>query len=401
MSLLAVEDALNRILDGITPTETEFAPVAMAGGRVLADPLAATRTQPPWATSAMDGYAVRGADVVEATTLKLIGQSAAGHRFEGELKPGETVRIFTGAPMPPGADTVIIQENVETNGNQIKVPATEPRRFVRPRGLDFAQGDELLKEGQTLTPTRIALAAAMGYAEVPVRKKPVFAVLSTGDELVLPGETTGPDQIVASNNFGVAAMLQAAGAASVDLGIAPDDPGAIAEKLRTAIDGGADVLVTTGGASVGDHDYVQEVLGTLGVEIGFWKIAMRPGKPLMFGRRGPATFIGLPGNPVSALVCTRIFLVPLARAFLGLDSKETYEDAILGADVPENDRRQDHLRATLGIENGRLVATPFSRQDSSMLAALGRADALVIRPPHAPAAQAGDVCRVLRMNLST
>ena len=401
MSLLAVEDALQRILEGIRPTETESVPVAQADGRVLAEPLAATRTQPPWATSAMDGYAVRGADVAEAATLNLIGQSAAGHRFEGELKPGETVRIFTGAPLPAGADTIVIQENVGVDGDLITMPATETGRFVRPLGLDFTQGDELLREAEILSSVRIALAAAMGYSQLPVRRKPVFAVLSTGDELVLPGEKIGPDQIIASNNFGVAALLRAQGGASVDLGIAPDDPDAIAAKLRIAMDGGADVLVTTGGASVGDHDYVQDVLTSLGVEIGFWKIAMRPGKPLMFGRRGGKTFIGLPGNPVSALVCARVFLVPLVRALLGLDAAETYEDAILGADLPANDQRQDYLRATLARENGKLVATPFSRQDSSMLATLGQSDALIVRPPHAPVASSGMPCKVLRMQAIT
>ncbi|MCB1472477.1 MAG: molybdopterin molybdotransferase MoeA [Rhodobiaceae bacterium] len=395
MSLLPVAEALARMLDGIEPTGTETVPIIEAAGRVVASPLAALRTQPPWATSAMDGYAVRGEDVTSPAQLSVIGQSAAGHAFGGEVGEGEAVRIFTGAPLPAGADTIVMQENVETDGTTIRVPATARGRFVRPRGLDFSAGDELVPAGTRLGAATLALAAAMGHAQVPVRRKPRFAILATGDELVLPGEEAGPDQIVASNNYGVAAMVCAAGAAATDLGIAPDDKAEIATRLNEGIDAQADVIVTTGGASVGDHDLVQPVLKELGVEIGFWKVAMRPGKPLMMGRRGRQVFIGLPGNPVSALVCTRIFLVPMARALLGLPATESLLEAELGADLAENDQRQDHLRATLEDHGGRLVAAPFSRQDSSMLATLARSHALIVRPPHAPAAKAGTPCHYL------
>ncbi|MFN0263532.1 gephyrin-like molybdotransferase Glp [Tepidamorphus sp. 3E244] len=397
MSLLPVDEALARLLSGAKPTGTEQVGIAVADLRVLAEPMAATRTQPPWATSAMDGYAVRASDVESDTSLRVIGSAAAGARFDGTLNAGEAVRIFTGAPLPDGADTIVIQENVARDGDTIRVPATEAGRFVRPRGMDFSEGDALLDAGRVLTPARVALAAAMGHATVPVRRKPRFAILSTGDELVLPGENVGPDQIVASNNFGVAAMLRMAGAEATDLGVAPDDRKIIAAKLAQAVEAGADAVVTTGGASVGDHDHMQDVLADLGVEMGFWKIAMRPGKPLMFGRRGEQSFIGLPGNPVSAIVCARLFLVPLARALLGVQQAEEPDHAVLGREMPENDHRQDYVRARLAIENGLHVAHPFSRQDSSMLATLGRTDVLVVRPPHAPKADAGEPCRYVSL----
>ena len=400
-ALVPVEDALARILATATqPLEPETVPLAQALGRRLARDLAALRTQPPCPVSAMDGYAVRAADIAQVPVrLRVIGVSAAGHGFAGPVGPGEAARIFTGARVPEGADTILIQEDARAQGDLVEALAGEPEgRYVRRAGLDFAAGDALLEAGRLMGPAELALAAAMNHAEVAVTRRPRVAILATGDELVRPGMEPGPDQIVASNNFAVGAYAQRAGAEVVDLGIAGDDFPALEAAIRRARDAKADVLVTLGGASVGDHDLVQTALTREGMELGFWRIAMRPGKPFMHGRIGDMRILGLPGNPVSAIVCGALFLVPLVRALSG-DAQagaDATRPAILGADLPANDQRQDYLRATLsGVEDGLPVATAFTRQDSSMLGVLARAHALIVRPPHAPPAKAGEACRVL------
>lgn len=391
--LLPVSDAQQRILDAVPVLPAEQIPLSAGLGRVLAADVAARRSQPPMPVSAMDGYAVRAADVAALpATLKIVGYAPAGHAFAGTVGPGEAVRIFTGAPVPDGADAIVIQENTEKDGETVRVvEGTAPKgRYVRPAGLDFAEGDVLLRAGKVLTARDIGLAAAMNVPWLMVRRKPRIAILATGDEIVMPGDPIGRDQIVSSNALALAAFIAAQGADAVDLGIAPDEE----DGLRALAAGarGNDILVTTGGASVGDHDLVQSVLGDIGLEIDFWRIAMRPGKPLMFGSLGETFLIGLPGNPVSSLVCALIFLAPAIRKMLGMtDVLPPTLTARLGADLEENDEREDYLRATVvhGAD-GTVTATPFTKQDSSMFATIARSDALIVRPRHAPAAKAGD-----------
>lgn len=400
MALLPVSEAVSRIVAGVYPRPAETVPLDLSPGRRLAGPLAALRSQPPFRASAMDGYALRSADATAGVELRVIGTSAAGHGFHGSVSAGECVRIFTGAPVPDGADAVLIQEDATTlPGERIAIrEAVPPGRHVRARGLDFAEGDVLLAPGRIMGMREIALAAALGHGSIPVRQRPKVAILATGDELVSPGETPGPDQIVASNSVGIAALVTASGGEPHDLGIAADTRPALADALARARDLSPQVLVTLGGASVGDHDLVQEALKAAGMELDFWKIAMRPGKPLMFGRLGETRVLGLPGNPVSSLVCATLFLRPLLAAFLGEPPRDPTEAAILGADMGENDQRQDYVRATLAEGgDGLPVATPFPRQDSSMLATLAQSDCLVIRPPHAASARAGSPCRILRL----
>ena len=404
MSLLPVAEALDRILAAIAgPVEAEEVPITRAAGRTLAADLRATRTQPPFPASAMDGYAVRAADVATVPArLRLIGTSAAGHGFAVPLGPGEAVRIFTGAPVPEGADAILIQENAEAEGET--VTAREPvaaGRFLRRAGLDFCGGETLLRAGETLDARRLALAASAGRAVLPVRRKPRVAVLATGDELVRPGEPAAWDQIVASNGLALAALSLEAGAETIDLGIVSDDLAALRDAVGRARAAEADLLVTLGGASVGDHDLVQAALGAEGMELGFWRVALRPGKPLMHGRLGRMAVIGLPGNPVSSIVCGLLFVVPAIRALLGdpRAGEDRSEPALLGRDMPANDARQDYLRARLDTAPDRLpVAHPETRQDSSMLSVLGTSEALLIRPPHAGPAKAGDPCRIIRLD---
>jgi molybdopterin molybdotransferase len=402
MSMLSVDDALARVLDAAMPlVGVETVALAEANGRTLAQELSARRTQPPFPASAMDGYAVRAADVVPGMPLRLIGIAAAGHAFAGTVGAGEAVRIFTGAPVPAGADAVLIQEVTDATDTGVTPRETVTAgRFVRPAGLDFRTGETMLAAGRRLDPRAIALIAAMGHPTVTVRCRPVVAVLATGDELVRPGEDARPDQIVASNVYAIAGMAQAAGGSPVDLGIATDDFAALERGIAAAEAAGADVLVTLGGASVGDHDLVQSALTRRGMELGFWRIAMRPGKPLIFGRLGGMRILGLPGNPVSSIVCARLFLVPLLRALQGDPgaAADITEPAILGADVAANDARQDYVRATLEPgPDGMARVIPFARQDSSMLALLMQADCLLVRAAHAPAAAAGQDCRIVRL----
>jgi len=394
MSLLPVEEALTRLLAGIEPLPAEVVSVSCAVGRVLAEDLSARLTQPPFAASAMDGYAVRAADAIPGAALKIVGASRAGARFAGSFGPGETVRIFTGAPVPHGADAVLIQENAKRLGDAIEVlEPTTRARHIRPAGLDFRKGDVALRANMVLTPHALALAASMGHGDLPVRRKPRVVILANGDELVPPGATPGPDQIVSSNGVGLAALVQQAGGDAFDLGIAPDDRAAIGAFIGRAV--GADILVTSGGASVGEHDLVQEALKDRGMALDFWKIAMRPGKPLMVGRIGDTRVLGLPGNPVSTFVCAELFLKPLLRAILGLQPLPDQATARLGTAMGANDTRQDYVRARLTKAGRELVATPFELQDSSMMAILAAADALIVRPVGAPAAPRGAEVPVL------
>lgn len=400
--LLSVAEARALLTAGVVPLASEPVTLSDAVGRVLAEDLVAGRTQPPFAASAMDGYAVRAADVAETPArLRVIGIAPAGRAFEGRVGPGEAVRIFTGAPVPEGADAILIQENAVADGDgRIRaLQAVPPGRFVRPVGLDFRAGETLLAAGLRLDWRSVSLAAAMNYPVLQVRRRPRVAIVATGDELVPPGATPLPEQIVASNSFGVAAMVEAAGGTAIDLGIAADTATAIADRVAAALAAEADILVTLGGASVGEFDLVRETLGSAGMDLGFWKIAMRPGKPLIFGRIGATRVLGLPGNPVSGLVCALLFLKPLVRGLLGatpLFDPET--PAVLGAPLAANDERQDYLRGTLEDGAGGLpVVRALDLQDSSMLSRLARADCLIVRDPFAPAAAVGDTCRIIRL----
>lgn len=402
MALLQVSEALERVLADVAPLPTESAPLAEAHGRVLAADLKAQRTQPPANLSAMDGYAVRGSDVASApATLKLIGEVAAGRPFDGAVGPGEAARIFTGGVMPAGADTVVIQEHTEREGKDVVVnKPTVTGRNVRLEGLDFQKGEALLPRGRRLTSRDLALAAAMNHETVPVHRRPKVALLATGDELVMPGKTPSPAQIVYSNGFAIAAMARAEGADIADLGIAPDRQDITMSRISRARRWGADILVTAGGASVGDYDLVQQSLKALGLNLSFWRIALRPGRPLLHGRLDDMRVLGVPGNPVSAFVCAFLFLVPLIRRLAGRsDLDSVSESAVLGVDLAANDERTDYLRATLAAREGAPVATPFPVQDSSMLAPLAKADCFIIRRPFAPAAPAGTACEIVRIGL--
>jgi molybdopterin molybdotransferase len=401
MALLSVADAQARVLADARPLAAEEAALGAAHGRVLAADLAARRTQPPAAVSAMDGYAVRAADVATAPArLRLIGEVAAGHPFDRPVGPGEAARIFTGGVVPAGADTVVVQEITARDGDAVLIQKTSAQgRHIRRAGLDFQAGDVLLTRGTRLSGRDLALAAAMNHPAVPVHRRPKVAVLATGDELVSPGQTPGEGQIVYSNGFALMAQVATEGAEVIDLGIAPDRLDATVAAVRRARALGADVLVTTGGASVGEYDLVQKAFAAESMALSFWKVALRPGRPLMHGRLGAMDVLGLPGNPVSAFVCGVLFLVPLLRRLAGRsDVGPDIESAVLGCDLAENDERTDYLRAELASgPDGRAVATPFSVQDSSMLAPLARAGCLVIREPYAPPAAAGSGCAIVKL----
>jgi molybdopterin molybdotransferase len=398
---MPVADALAAILDGAAPLPEEMVALDAAYHRTLARDVAAKRTQPPEAMSAMDGYAVRAVDAASVgAKLKVIGEVAAGRPFDRALGQREAARIFTGGVIPDGADAVVIQEDTVVDGNAISVTeAAVKGRHIRPAGVDFHEGDILLAAGRRLTDRDLSLAASMNFPELPVGRRPKVALLATGDELVMPGNTPGPGQIVYSNGYALRALARAEGADTVDLGVAADTLEATTAGIRRARDSGADILVTTGGASVGDHDLVMKALEAEDVRIAFWKIAMRPGKPMMHGRLGAMRVIGVPGNPVSSYVCTLLFVVPLIRALSGAKViHHARESALLGRDVGENDQREDYLRARLTKrDDGTFVATPVNHQDSSLLANLSAAQALVIRAPFAPAAKAGAVCEILRL----
>ena len=403
MALMPVTEALSAVLAGAEPLPEETVALDAAHHRVLARDVAALRTQPPQAMSAMDGYAVRSADAsAVAARLKVIGEVAAGRPFERAVGKGEAIRIFTGGVVPEGADAVIIQEDTVVEDGGITITeAAIAGRHIRPAGVDFRKGDILLARGTRLTDRDLSLAAGMNYAELPMRRRPKVAILATGDELVMPGSNPGPGQIVYSNGYALRALTHQEGAETIDLGMAADTVEATTRGIRHARDSGADILITTGGASVGDHDLVKQSLEAEGVTMAFWRIAMRPGKPMMHGRLGALRVIGLPGNPVSSYVCGFLFLVPLIRALSGrTDVHHAHETALLGRDVAANDIREDYLRARLEVrKDGELVATPVDHQDSSLLANLAAARALVIRPPFAPPAFAGSPCDILRLPL--
>ncbi|MGN6286010.1 MAG: molybdopterin molybdotransferase MoeA [Afipia sp.] len=404
MALMPVADALAAVLADVQPLPEEAVALDEAFHRTLARDVAALRTQPPAAMSAMDGYAVRTADATPGARLKVIGEVAAGRPFDGTLKAGQAARIFTGGVIPAGADAIVIQEDTARDGDAVVInDAAKQNAHIRVAGLDFREGQVLLKQGTQLTDRDLSLAAAMNHPRLPVHRRPRVAVLATGDELVMPGTTPGPGQIVYSNGFAIRALARSEGADVVDLGIAHDTIDATTEAIRRGRDSGADVLITTGGASVGDHDVVQRALQAEGVEMAFWKVALRPGKPMMHGRlprgTGAMRVIGLPGNPTSSYICAFLFMVPLLRALAGRsDIHHTLETATLGNDLRANDPRQDYLRARIETKpDGSVVAFTVNHQDSSLLVNLATARALIIRPPHAPAARAGDPCPILRL----
>jgi molybdopterin molybdotransferase len=401
VALMPVSDALAAVLAGAEPLPEEMVSLDEAYHRVLARDVAARRTQPPQAMSAMDGYAVRAADATTIdSALTVIGEVAEGRPFAGTVGAGEAVRIFTGGVVPGGADAVVIQEDTVADGKRITIKeAAIAGRHIRPAGVDFREGDVLLRKGSRLTERDLALAAGMNHPQLAVFRRPKVAILATGDELVMPGTTPGHGQIVYSNGYALHALARSEGAETIDLGIAADTLEATTAGIRRARESGADILITTGGASVGDHDLVQQALRDEGIAMAFWKIAMRPGKPMMHGRLGTMGVIGLPGNPVSSYVCAFLFMVPLIRALSGRSViHHRRERAVLGRDVGANDQREDYLRAHLEErDDGTRVVLPVNHQDSSLLANLAAAQVLLVRAPFAPKAEAGTACEVLRL----
>ncbi len=383
--MISVEEARALLFDLVSPLPAETVALAEAAGRILAENVAATRDQPPFAASSMDGYAVKAAEVELHAMFKVVGEAAAGHRFAGSVGPGQAVRIFTGAPVPDGADFVVIQEDVDRRGDLITIiDAPGEKTNIRPAGIDFSIGTQITALRQ-LRPEDVALMAAMNIASVPVTRKPVVALISTGDELVMPGETPGPDQIIASNTFGLKALLEDAGAQVRVLPIAQDTLASLETAFGLAQ--GADLVVTIGGASVGEYDLVADVSEGLGLKQSFYKIRMRPGKPLMAGRLGDAAMVGLPGNPVSAMVCGYLFLIPMVRRMLGIEQAlQPFQRARLSAPLGKNGPREHYMRAVL--DNGGIRAC--DDQDSSLLSVLAQANALLVRQPHDPAREAGD-----------
>jgi molybdopterin molybdotransferase len=403
MAQLSVKEAHARVLNGVEPLPAEVIAIGTAHGRVLTADLTALRSQPAEAVSAMDGYAVRAADVTDLpVTLTVVGEAAAGQPFLGTLGPGETARIFTGGVLPTGADAVVLQEHSERCGAGVIIKSSPAvGKHVRTPALDFARGALVLRKGRRLSDRDLALAAGMNYPAVAVHRRPKVAILATGDELVAPGSELTRGQVVYSNGFAIAALARREGAEVVDFGIVPDriEPTVAAiEQVRRS---GADVLVTTGGASVGDYDLVKRSLEIQGMELAFWKVAMRPGRPLIHGRLGATYVLGLPGNPVSSYVGAFLFLVPLVRKLSGRDDlMAPLESAVLGRDLAENDERTDYLRAQLDARaDGKLVATPFDLQDSSLLVPLAEADCFVVREPYAAAAKSGTECNIIKLGL--
>jgi molybdopterin molybdotransferase len=390
--MISVEEALSKLFDLVTVMDTETVALRQAAGRVLAQDVTAQRTQPPFAASSMDGYALRRAEVEPDAMFKIIGEAAAGHRFDGIVKAGQAVRIFTGAPIPVGADFVVIQEDTSRRGNLLMLGHDiEDKTNIRPAGGDFKAGD-VMTAPRVLRPADIALLAAMNVPEVPVHKAPQVAIIATGDELVQPGEAPGPDQIIASNTYGLAALLEQIGARCRMIPIARDTVPSLTQAFRIA--GNADLIVTIGGASVGDHDLVAPVAADLGMEQAFYKVAMRPGKPLMAGHLGDVPMIGLPGNPVSAMVCGIVFVAPVIRKMLGLPAEPAPRVQLpLATDLPGGGPRAHYMRARL--TDGAVL--PDSNQDSSLLGILAQADVLMIRPANDTPRQKGDLIDCIRL----
>jgi molybdopterin molybdotransferase len=400
MALMPVADAYAAVLKDTAALPEETVALTEAYHRTLARDIAALRTQPPEAMSAMDGYAVRAADAVAGARLTVIGEVAAGRPFSDTVGAGQAARIFTGGVVPGGADAVVIQEDTTRDGDHVVInESIVAGKNIRPAGIDFREGDVLLARGTLLSDRAVALAAGMNHPRLPVHRRPRVGILATGDELVAPGSVLRPGQIISSNAFALVALAQSEGAEAIDLGVARDTLDSTTSGIRRARDLGVDVLVTTGGASVGDHDLVQVALKAEGVEMAFWRIALRPGKPMMHGRLGALRVLGLPGNPVSSYICGYLFLVPLIRALSGRTQVDhAFEHGVLGGDLPANDMRQDYLRARLSPgANGLPVATSVGMQDSSLAANLAAADALIVRPPFAPAAPAGSRCTLIRL----
>ncbi len=403
MALLPVADALKRILDRASTLETESVDLLHARGRTLTSPVISKLDNPPFDASAMDGYAVRAEDVAEVPAeLAVIGEAGAGRPFAGTLARGEAVRIFTGGAIPNGADAVVIQENVSVSGATVTVQETAKHGAnIRPKGQDFTNGERLIDPGHLLTARDVLIAASCGHGTLPVARKPVVAILSTGDELVTPGSALGPGQISGSNAYGLAAVVEAAGGEARFLGIARDSLASLEECISAAE--GADILVTSGGASVGDHDLVRPALESAGAKLDFYKIAMRPGKPLFFGTRlsnGEVQYcLGLPGNPVSALICARVFLVPLIGRLLGRETPFESLEAALAEAVPANGPREHYMRGLLDRNTAAPQVTAFKNQDSGLIKSLQRANCLVVIPANAPAQAAGSVVKVLRLDI--
>ena len=399
--MISVEQALENILNTIKPLAPEQINISDAIGRVLAQDVISNLTQPPCDISAMDGYAICCNDSINAENeiikLKIVGEAAAGNGYIGKLNVGKAIRIFTGAPIPNGADSVIMQENTERICQETVIikQTIKLGNFIRKKGLDFTEGKILITKGKILTARDIALIAAMNVVWLMVYRQPKIAILATGDEIVMPGEKIATGQITSSNSMGLYAAIKTLGAEPILLGIAPDN----AESLRQMAAGatGADLLVTTGGASVGDHDLIQKTLGDIGLKVNFWRIAMRPGKPLIFGSINGTPMLGLPGNPVSTMVCSLIFMLPIINKMLGIyNNISNHVMAKLTTKLKANDKRQDYLRAEITYdENGNMQATPFTKQDSAMLSLLSKSDALIIRPPLAKAADAGDMVTII------
>lgn len=397
--MISVEEAQTHIRAGVAPLGTETVALSNAVGRILAVAPPSRTSHPAETVSAMDGYAVRAADVDPLpAALNMIGESAAGHPFDGELSAGQSVRIFTGAQVPPGADTVVLQEDCDRDGDTVFVREIEPGRHIRPRGQDFTAGDVVLAAPLRLGARHIGLLAAMDYPWIEVYRRPRVAIMSTGDEIVLPGEPRGPAQIVSANGPALSAFVESRGGLPVHLGVVKDDRSALTAMAEAARD--CDMLVTSGGVSVGDHDLVRKALGDAGLDVTFHKIAMRPGKPLMFGHLAQTPVLGLPGNPVSAMVCAMLFLGPALDRRQGLPGNSPIPSlAMLVAPIPENGGREDYMRAVLSDNgDGTQTVTPIFTQDSSMIGGLANADAVIIRPPGAPPSNAEEVVPVLRLD---
>jgi molybdopterin molybdotransferase len=397
--MISVEEARQRVLDALHPTPAEIVALAEAWNRVTAEPVRARLTQPPADVSAMDGYALRAADGILGARLQVIGAAPAGHPFDGSVGAGQALRLFTGSVVPQGADAILLQEDATRDGDIVQVnEAVTPGRHIRRAGQDFAKGDLLIPPGRRITARDVGLAAAANHPWLTVHRRPRVAILATGDEIAMPGEPIPPGGIVSSNSHALAALVRAAGGDPMILPVARDDSAAISAVADSLA--GVDLLVTTGGASVGDHDLVIAALQARGMTLDFWQIAMRPGKPLLFGQLGTTPVLGLPGNPVSAMVCAILFLLPALSRLSGLPAAPPpVSTAVLGAAVKANDKRADHLRASISTdEAGRLVVLPFTVQDSAMLRRLALADALILRPPLAPALEPGAEVSIIRLD---